>query len=147
MFSVCDMLHDCSDRVSQVEIRVMRRDLMQWRLQRVGFQLPPQGVLASPPTLALHQVLEVNGPHYSVYSISLSEQSFFCFLLLLTFSDSYFILSVNPLSFLRNQPQFHVMRQLIQQNAALLPALLQEIGRENPELLQVKYWQNFVCFK
>uniref|UniRef100_A0A8C9XKT5 UV excision repair protein RAD23 n=1 Tax=Sander lucioperca TaxID=283035 RepID=A0A8C9XKT5_SANLU len=42
----------------------------------------------------------------------------------------------NPLSFLRNQPQFHVMRQLIQQNAALLPALLQEIGRENPELLQ-----------
>lgn len=31
------------------------------------------------------------------------------------------------------------MRQLIQQNAALLPALLQEIGRENPELLQVKY--------
>ncbi|KAK2819242.1 hypothetical protein Q5P01_024803 [Channa striata] len=43
---------------------------------------------------------------------------------------------VNPLNFLRNQPQFHVMRQLIQQNAALLPALLQEIGRENPELLQ-----------
>nr|XP_020456600.1 UV excision repair protein RAD23 homolog B-like [Monopterus albus] len=43
---------------------------------------------------------------------------------------------VNPLSFLRNQPQFHMMRQLIQQNAALLPALLQEIGRENPELLQ-----------
>lgn len=42
----------------------------------------------------------------------------------------------NPLSFLRNQPQFHVMRQLIQQNATLLPALLQEIGRENPELLQ-----------
>lgn len=30
------------------------------------------------------------------------------------------------------------MRQLIQQNASLLPALLQEIGRENPELLQVK---------
>lgn len=44
--------------------------------------------------------------------------------------------AVNPLSYLRNQPQFHGMRQLIQQNAALLPALLQEIGRENPELLQ-----------
>ncbi|TNM92358.1 hypothetical protein fugu_019370 [Takifugu bimaculatus] len=43
---------------------------------------------------------------------------------------------VNPLSFLRNQPQFQQMRQLIQQNASLLPALLQEIGRENPELLQ-----------
>ncbi|XP_061657853.1 UV excision repair protein RAD23 homolog B isoform X2 [Syngnathoides biaculeatus] len=42
----------------------------------------------------------------------------------------------NPLNFLRNQPQFHMMRHLIQQNASLLPALLQEIGRENPELLQ-----------
>lgn len=29
------------------------------------------------------------------------------------------------------------MRELIQQNASLLPALLQEIGRENPDLLQV----------
>lgn len=48
------------------------------------------------------------------------------------------VLPGNPLSFLRNQPQFQVMRQLIQQNAALLPALLQEVGRENPELLQVK---------
>lgn len=42
----------------------------------------------------------------------------------------------NPLSYLASQPQFHTMRQLIQQNASLLPALLQEIGRENPELLQ-----------
>uniref|UniRef100_A0A8C5EX41 UV excision repair protein RAD23 n=1 Tax=Gouania willdenowi TaxID=441366 RepID=A0A8C5EX41_GOUWI len=46
------------------------------------------------------------------------------------------LINMNPLSFLRNQPQFHMMRQLIQQNASLLPALLQEIGRENPELLQ-----------
>lgn len=53
--------------------------------------------------------------------------------------------SVNPLSFLRNQPQFQVMRQLIQQNAALLPALLQEIGRENPELLQVKHVNRLMC--
>ncbi|CAL8279191.1 unnamed protein product [Merluccius merluccius] len=44
--------------------------------------------------------------------------------------------AANPLSFLRNQPQFNTMRELIQQNASLLPALLQEIGRENPELLQ-----------
>ncbi|XP_055009234.1 UV excision repair protein RAD23 homolog B isoform X2 [Boleophthalmus pectinirostris] len=42
----------------------------------------------------------------------------------------------NPLDFLRTQPQFHTMRQLIQGNASLLPALLQEIGRENPDLLQ-----------
>ncbi|XP_063770206.1 UV excision repair protein RAD23 homolog B [Pseudophryne corroboree] len=42
----------------------------------------------------------------------------------------------NPLDFLQNQPQFQQMRQIIQQNPALLPALLQQIGRENPSLLQ-----------
>ncbi|XP_026214001.1 RAD23 homolog A, nucleotide excision repair protein a [Anabas testudineus] len=42
----------------------------------------------------------------------------------------------NPLAFLRSQPQFLHMRQAIQQNPALLPALLQQLGRENPQLLQ-----------
>lgn len=42
----------------------------------------------------------------------------------------------NPLAFLRTQPQFMHMRQAIQQNPALLPALLQQLGRENPQLLQ-----------
>ncbi|OCT97799.1 hypothetical protein XELAEV_18010029mg [Xenopus laevis] len=42
----------------------------------------------------------------------------------------------NPLDFLQNQPQFQQMRQIIQQNPSLLPALLQQIGRENPSLLQ-----------
>ncbi|KAL6108577.1 rad23b [Pungitius sinensis] len=42
----------------------------------------------------------------------------------------------NPLEFLGNQPQFQQMRQIIQQNPALLPALLQQLGRDNPQLLQ-----------
>jgi len=43
----------------------------------------------------------------------------------------------DPLSFLRNQPQFAQMRTLLQQNPALLAPLLQQLAQSNPQLLQM----------
>lgn len=43
----------------------------------------------------------------------------------------------NPLQFLEQLPQFQNLRREIQNNHALLPLLLQQIGQSNPQLLQI----------
>eukprot|EP00638_Chattonella_subsalsa_P016366 CAMPEP_0117824042 /NCGR_PEP_ID=MMETSP0949-20121206/4629_1 /TAXON_ID=44440 /ORGANISM="Chattonella subsalsa, Strain CCMP2191" /LENGTH=394 /DNA_ID=CAMNT_0005663715 /DNA_START=38 /DNA_END=1225 /DNA_ORIENTATION=+ len=43
----------------------------------------------------------------------------------------------NPLGFLRFHPQFRQIQSLIQQNASLLPEILQKLGEDSPELLQM----------
>lgn len=43
----------------------------------------------------------------------------------------------NALDALRNHPQFDSLRQLIQSNPAALPAVLQQIGGQSPELLRL----------
>jgi len=43
----------------------------------------------------------------------------------------------DPLAFLRSQPQFMQMRQVLMQNPNLLPQILQQIRQSNPRLLQV----------
>ncbi|GMF15614.1 unnamed protein product [Phytophthora lilii] len=45
--------------------------------------------------------------------------------------------SANTLEALRNHPQFDALRQLVQSNPAALPAVLQQIGAQSPELLRL----------
>ena len=48
-----------------------------------------------------------------------------------------FISAMSDINFLRNLPQFQAMRRQLQQHPEMLPQLLQEIGRDNPQLLTV----------
>jgi len=51
--------------------------------------------------------------------------------------DCYFITTETPMAFLARQPQFTQLRQVLQNNPALLQPILQQIGQSNPRLLQV----------
>lgn len=50
-----------------------------------------------------------------------------------------FFLAESGLEFLRRLPQFISMRRMVQQNPQSLPVLLQQLGQENPQLLQVRF--------
>jgi len=43
----------------------------------------------------------------------------------------------SELSFLRNNPQFQALRQMVQANPQILQPMLQELGKQNPQLLQL----------
>lgn len=45
--------------------------------------------------------------------------------------------NASDLSFLRDQPQFQTMRNVIRQNPALLETIIQQLGQNNPELLRM----------
>jgi len=55
--------------------------------------------------------------------------------------------TASDLNFLRNLPQFQLMRQQVQANPGSLPQLLQQIGRSNPELLSVisRHQEDFIA--
>lgn len=54
--------------------------------------------------------------------------------------------AAEQLNFLRSQPQFEQMRQMVRSNPALLSAVVQQIGQSNPELLRLidRHQQAFV---
>nr|GMC62607.1 ubiquitin receptor RAD23d-like [Ipomoea batatas] len=45
--------------------------------------------------------------------------------------------SAGNLDFLRNSQQFQALRAMVQANPQILPAMLQELGKQNPQLLQL----------
>ena len=52
-------------------------------------------------------------------------------------ADSVAPAAIGDLNFLRDLPQFRLMRSQVQRHPDTLPQLLQEIGRSNPQLLQL----------
>src|SRR5690606_25013320 len=48
--------------------------------------------------------------------------------------------------FLRQHPQFNLLRQMVQQNSNLLQPVLQRLGKQNPQILQLinQHQQEFI---
>lgn len=51
----------------------------------------------------------------------------------------------DPLAFLRQHPAFANMRRMVQQNPNSLAQLMQQIGQNNPRLLQVRESSTVPC--
>jgi UV excision repair protein RAD23 len=51
-----------------------------------------------------------------------------------------------PFDFLRQHPQFNMLRQMVQQNPQLLQPVLQQLGQQNPQILQLinQHQQEFI---
>ena len=47
------------------------------------------------------------------------------------------MLNANSLDFLRNNPQFQQLRQVVQQQPHMLEPILQQVGQGNPQLAQM----------
>ena len=82
---------------------------------------------------------------YSEYTrlVLFVQKRLVCYALIVRCLSNWILITLvtggaESLNFLRNLPQFQLMRSQVQAHPETLPQLLQDIGQSNPQLLQVK---------